>query len=242
MMTKDETITWARVILDLIYPRYCEGCSRRMDHALAGYICADCYHCIHFLVPDRQCQRCAKPLQGQPMSICSICREQKWYTDRCFALASYEGVLKTCIVKLKYHQALHLSATLAVIFRNRARQCLDLNQYDLLVPVPLHSRKYRERGFNQAFLLSNTLRPLRPNRRILKRVLYSEGQTLKTRLLRVQSVKHSFQVFKNRNLEGKRVLLVDDVLTTGATSNACARVLKEQGARSVDVLVLAKSI
>jgi len=120
---------------------------------------------------------------------------------------------------------------------------MDSRNFDVIVPVPLHPARRRERGFNQAELLARSLSRLTglPVMLVLERVRYTTTQTAFDRTERMENLRNAFRLRPARNVRGSRVLLVDDVLTTGSTLSECARVLKESGASSVHAATAARA-
>ncbi len=159
-------------------------------------------------------------------------------------MAVYDDVIKRAIHLYKYKGALWIEPILAEMLIQRIKSESDWNEPDAVIPVPLHFVKYNERGFNQAERLSARVSkatgiPL--NTKILKRVKYTETQTTLDRSRRSENVKNAF-VIRDKSvwLKGKKVILIDDVMTTGATVNECARVLRKAGAIKVAVWTVAR--
>src|SRR4030095_9064363 len=148
------------------------------------------------------------------------------------------GLVLDVIHRYKYQRALWFEVFLADLLQRQATSVLGQQQWDMIVPVPLFPLKKREREFNQAEHLAARLSkavgvPLDAS--LLRRVEHTRTQTLLTRSERARNVRHAFRVRQASRLSGRRVVLVDDVLTTGATTSACAKVLKEAGAEEVCV-------
>lgn len=146
---------------------------------------------------------------------------------------------------LKYGKKTSLSRLLSTQARETFFQYWGVNAIDLLVPVPLHVKRLRERGFNQAYLL---IRRWAKQERIefdaltLCRTRWTEPQTTLSRAERQQNIKDAFSLQHPEKIKGRKILLVDDVYTTGATVNECARVLMKADAEFVDVLTLARAV
>jgi ComF family protein len=155
-------------------------------------------------------------------------------------VGGYSGRLRDLILLFKYEQMRSLAKPLGQFLRQGyPREA----QFDLLAPMPLHWRRLRERGFNQAELLAEQLAPLSglPVVNAVRRVKHTPRQAGLTGKQRRANVKGAFMVPKPALVSGKRVLLVDDVLTTGASANSCAQALKEAGASTVAILALARA-
>jgi ComF family protein len=161
------------------------------------------------------------------------------------ALGAFEGSLQAAIHRWKYEGKTHLTPFFAEWMIEGLNRYWEPNSLDFLIPVPLHPRRLRERGFNQALLLTKEL-----SRRIgipyFKAILKKKKPTLPQVNLsgveREKGLRGAFRVVEKKELLGKSVLLVDDVYTTGATVNECSKVLVAGGARKVDVLTLAHAI
>jgi ComF family protein len=161
-------------------------------------------------------------------------------------VAAYRGrgIVREVIHQFKYVRQIHLRHLVARWLRaalddERLRDC----NFDLIVPVPLHPTRERERGFNQASLLSELLSAQTSicSQRVLDRVRYTTTQTALDRSERMENLHNAFRLRKNADVRGLRVLLIDDVLTTGSTLSECARVLKRAGAISVHAAVAARA-
>lgn len=245
--------------LDLLYPPLCPACGAhpteygaddaRGEGAHSHALCPDC---TRELWPCREpcCLVCGEaylPSEG-PAFVCQTCRGRRFAFDYAVAPFQGRGVLRELIHRFKYEGKLHLRTVLGQLFSEvseRSRFQTDLSDASLTaIPVPLHPRKFRERQFNQAHELCLELRRHLglPCLQALRRTRYTSSQTRYRREQRMTNLRDAF-AFKPRyrdRLEGRAVALVDDVFTTGSTANACARVLKEAGAKKVVVLTLAR--
>src|SRR5262249_55982024 len=161
-------------------------------------------------------------------------------------VAAYRGhgIVRDVIHEFKYNRQIHLRHLVGRWLRTalddeRLHEC----EFDIIVPVPLHPARQRERGFNQADLLAELLSTHAsvPCRRLLKRVRYTTTQTALDRSERMENLHNAFRLRKNADVRGLRVLLIDDVLTTGSTLSECARVLKGAGAISVHAATAARA-
>jgi ComF family protein len=163
---------------------------------------------------------------------------------RTVAVGTYEGPLRRAICRYKYSRRPHLARTLGPLLADRIRLEYPDDLPDLVVPVPLHRSRLKERTFDQALLLacavSKTLSvPLATG--VLVRAADTPTLTHQTRQQRVETVRDAFALTRPRTVRGKRVLLVDDVMTTGATASECARALRAGGAGQIVVAVLART-
>ena len=175
---------------------------------------------------------------------CANCAHRTIHFDAAVAAYRGRGIVRDVIHEFKYNRQIHLRHLVARWLRaalddERLRDC----QFDVIVPVPLHPARQRERGFNQASLLAELLSahtsiPCRP---LLKRIRYTTTQTALDRSERMENLHNAFRLRKNVDVRGLRVLLIDDVLTTGSTLSECARVLKRAGAKSVHAATAARA-
>ena len=165
---------------------------------------------------------------------------------RIYAAAHYEGAIAEAIKMLKFHDRRRIANALAELMAEFAEREMPYEFYDDLVPVPLHRVRIRGRGFNQAELLAVRLLPQFPNAKMseaLRRIRPTRVQSrIEDRVERVRNVAGAFAVDRDVNLEGRTILLIDDVSTTGGTVNECAAALKRAGAHEVDVLVAAAPV
>lgn len=153
------------------------------------------------------------------------------------------GLALDVIHRYKYQRALWFEPFLAGLLALRAKPMLGADKWDLIVPVPLHPVKEREREFNQAGRLGRMLSRetgIPMNATLVRRVKYTQTQTRLSRAARTENLQGAFAARKGARLQGERIVLVDDVLTTGATAGECAKVLKRMGARAVCVWTLAR--
>jgi ComF family protein len=176
-------------------------------------------------------------------SICPSCIKKELHFDRVFSPCIYEGIIKKLIHDFKYKNKDYLGVTLSRLMIDFVKEYnLPMDFMDFIIPVPLYKTRLREREFNQAQILSNYL-AREFNKEILDDYLIrsrnTKTQTELEERQRLLNVKGSFSVNKKRDLKGKNILLVDDVLTTGATCSEAACALKNAGLNIVFVLTLA---
>lgn len=229
--------------LSLVYPDNCQICRREPATAKQGYVGDACRRKIQFLLPPF-CSRCGLPVEGAVTSefFCAKCEEIPFnFVSARGAVRVNETVLEI-IHRYKYNQALYLEPFLAELLVGQAALELQ-NNWDLIVPVPLHPVKEREREFNQAERLASHLSQatgIPVNRHVVRRIVATSSQTRLDREQRQANVRGAFVPVKGASLNGERVVLVDDILTTCATTDACARALKQAGAGDICVWALAR--
>ncbi len=228
------------------YPRVCQLCEAERATPEEGFVCRKCWTGVRFIKPPF-CERCGLPYEGEitgPFE-CSNCRDLELYFTSARSAVAAKGVTLEIIHRFKYQRALWFEPFLVDLLRRAALPVLGEEKWDLIVPVPLHHAKQREREFNQAERLAAGLAralqlPLRAD--LVRRVLPTRTQTLLTKTQRAANVRRAFVAGNGSKLRGERVILVDDVLTTGATTSACARVLRALGAGEVCVWTVARGL
>ena len=231
--------------LDALFPPRCPGC----DRPHAPRLCDACLARTP-LPLDPLCECCGLPQSpASDGGRCRACVERLPAFRRARACASYRarddafGPLRSVLHRYKYARDL---AQVGPLRELMARRCpFDLREYDIVVPVPLHLARLRWRGFNQAQLLAEPLArrsgvPVDPF--VLERVRATQPQVHLVLKARLDNVRGAFRVDRPGRVRGRRVLLVDDVYTSGATADACAAVLMQAEAKVVDVLALAHAI
>ncbi len=189
------------------------------------------------------CRVCGVPLPDGG-ERCFHCRKGPRAFRLCRSAGLYEGVLKTCLWKLKYGGRAYLAGPVGDRMAETFAGTVEFREAAGLVPVPLHFWRERRRGYNQAVLLAERLseRTGRPLLNVLYRRRATPSQTALDREERFRNVADAFQTRRGADVRGKTLLLVDDVCTTGATLEACARALKAAGARRVYALTAARQV
>ena len=220
--------------LDLLYPPRCAGCNRE-----GRFICHACLNAQPRLLPP-YCLACAQPLARG--SVCADCRSLPTAIDAIRAPFLMEGTVRTAVHRLKYGNLRSIAPLLGELMAEfMAAEGID---GDTMVPVPLHPRRERQRGYNQAHLLareSGKLMQIPVTTRALSRVSNAPPQARSaTALDRKANVRDSFRCPDPNAVEGRVVVLIDDVCTTGATLDACAIALKSAGASRVCGVTLAR--
>jgi ComF family protein len=211
-------------------------------------VCRACLAKPEPLYAEYFCVQCRAPFLSEfPLDEegrCGLCRRGALGFDAAYSFGFYENELRKLIQLFKYGRVETLAAPLG---RLLARALPREQSFDVIVPMPLHWRKRWQRGFNQAALLAHQIgrRTHVPVRNALRRVRNTDSQAGLTSAKRRKNVSGAFQASwrakHRRTLEGQRVLLIDDVMTTGATAASCARALKRAGARHVTLLTLARA-
>jgi ComF family protein len=229
--------------VSLLYPPVCTICGRSIR--ANEYLCGQCETKVTRIVAPF-CQKCSEPFEGSITGAfsCANCAHRMIYFDAAVAAYRGRGIVRQIVHEFKYGRQLHLRYLIA----RWLRAALDDERlcglrFDVIVPVPLHPTRQRERGFNQAGLLGELLSVQTSihGKPVLERVRYTTTQTALDRSERMENLHNAFRLRKNADVRGLRVLLVDDVLTTGSTLNECARILKRAGAFSVHAATAARA-
>ena len=239
--------TLMRRALHVVLPVDCSSCGVPLDEDPVPFFCRQCWGSIHPL-RGPACPRCGAPfasataLTYSPNHLCTACRLRPPSFTRAWSLYPYEGPLQDAIRLFKYHSKVALADSLGELMAAASR---DLPAVDAIAPVPLHASRLRAREFNQSLLLADRL-----SRRLgvplsygnLIRLRDTQPQTELTRSARLKNLRRAFSVRHPEEVDGKHLLLVDDVFTTGTTVNECAKALRKAGAADVFVCTLARTM
>lgn len=231
------------VVLDAVYPRWCAACRGDVGTA-PGHLCWEC-RADFVLITEPFCSHCGDPIDGAVDAgvVCGWCRRHRPRFDRARSALRFRGGVRHALHRFKYGRAVHLRRELA----DYMAACVAVHfgdvRFDDVTCVPLHGRRERERTYNQSALLGRELAarldlPWSP--RLLARTRPTRTQTHLTAQQRRDNVRNAFTVREPEWTDGRYWLLIDDVMTTGATADACSRVLKEAGAAAVYVVTVAR--
>lgn len=223
-----------------LFPRgiKCIVCGQELKEKTQYGMCGTCLQALPFH-SGKICYRCGDSIVGTG-SYCLSCKDSQKDYEFARAPFLYEGAIQTLIYKLKYAKSKYLAPFLSAFLVDEfVKQDW---QIDLVVPVPLHSKREKERGFNQAELLCCLFNeklhiPIITNN--LVRVKHTRTQTKLTKKQRKDNLEKAFQVLQKSEFKNKNILLIDDVFTTGATIEECSEVLKKAGAKNVYAITLA---
>ena len=239
MQIKSAALRLFRLLVDFALPPRCGGCGTIVDEV--DSFCSDCWRKLQFLGPGG-CARCGLPLQGTDADTCGACLARPPRLDRIRAAVAYDDISRAIAMRLKYGRKVALARTMS-----RYMQPLvgELPREAVLVPVPLHRYRLWNRGFNQSAIVAREL-----SRRTglpvavdaLRRVRSTPPLKGLNAQQRRRTVAGAFRADASAELRGRTVVLIDDVLTTGSTANACARALKKAGAARVDLISWARVV
>lgn len=227
-------------LIDLVYPAQCPLCREPLPEGDRG-ICLPCEEGIAFLEPPL-CGRCGAPVAAEG-GECLACDGRSMAFRRAVAVGRYQGNLRELVLRLKYRGEKSITGYLGRRMVERLSREDFTPEIDAVVPVPMRWWRLFLRGYNQAEMLAEEIA-----RRLAKPILFralakakdTRPQVRLTGYDRARNLRGSFRARQPRRVDGKRILLVDDVLTTGATANECARALLSAGARDVFVAVAAR--
>ncbi len=226
-------------ILNILYPERCPACDGPSNSHSIAPICSQCWKLLS-PYDGSKCQKCGRPLVSDVSILCGECihDEPVFITADSFGL--YDGALKKAINLLKYHGVKRLSKPLSDLLCR-----MQLPKVDAVIPVPLHQKRLRKREYNQSALIAH-----RVAKRLectfvsdcLIKIKDTPPQVGLSSNKRRTNIKNAFEVRKKTHIKEGSILLVDDVITTGATIRECSGVLKKAGARSVYVIAMAHRI
>lgn len=229
---------------DTLFPPRCPACSEPV--AQQGALCGECWREMQFIT-DPRCHRCGLPFEygmGQEL-LCGRCMESPPAFTRALSVFRYDDTSRKQVLAFKFHDRTQLAPVFGQWLARAGNEFAPLT--DVILPVPLHYRRLLQRRYNQAALLSYALGkqvklPVLPD--VLLRKKPTSSQSGLSRKGREDNLRGAFTVpkAKRAQIKGKSVLLVDDVMTTGATLNACARVLHDAGVKDVYGLTLARTV
>ncbi|WP_420264147.1 ComF family protein [Candidatus Magnetominusculus dajiuhuensis] len=224
-------------ILGILFPSLCPVCGRPSDELATSPICGVCWANMSRL-PANVCSVCSKPLQVEGITKCGDCYAEKPFYSTVRAYARFSGAMKEAIHLFKFSGVRRLARPLAELLKK-----IEIPEADLIVPVPLTKKRLTERGFNQSLLLAKAISdftqiPLSYD--TLLKVKETPHQTTLRGTERVKSLRNAFR--SAISVKGKKIAVVDDVMTTGATINECARALIKADALSVLGIVAARTV
>lgn len=232
-------------LADVVFPPGCILCGAFMDEHSHPSFCTHCFSQIPF-IQSPQCTCCGLPFldkEGED-HLCGECIASEQFFSVACSLGKYDSVLLEAIHLFKYRGKVTLGKALGRLMTEHEYRNVTIRDYTLIIPVPLHKKRLRERGFNQSLILARELSlcfsiPL--DFSLLKRTVHRKPQTMLKKKERLANVKGAFEVKSAEKIKGEKILLVDDVYTTGSTVKECARVLLQNQAAEVAVLTLART-
>lgn len=213
------------LLLELIYPNVCAFCEKL---AFNG-ICSDCKQKIEGIIISK---------------VDNYTSDSSKFFNRHGYIFKYGGEIRDLIINYKFNNKAYIYKTFANIILDNKKMIDFINTYELVMPVPIHKKRYNIRGYNQSELLSKeickNIKNIKFRNNILIKSKNNVAQSTLNKVERALNVKNVYKITNSKFIEGKRILLIDDVYTTGNTVNECARVLKENGAHEIGVFTISK--
>jgi ComF family protein len=235
---------WARFV-DCLFPPLCHSCREPLHDSRKVRLCDSCLAGVTPL-ESPLCPLCGYPFLHASCSdhLCGACTLASPSFDAARGALLFDGPVRELIHQFKYSGKTMLRRPLALLSADHLGQFVSESRPDMIIPVPLHKKRLRQRGFNQAILLGEIFAgrwqlPLLRNH--LRRVRWTEPQVNLSATERLENVRGAFAVSGASDFSGKRILLVDDVYTTGSTVKECAKILKHAGAETVNVVTVARA-
>ncbi len=229
---------YLKAFVNIIFPAYCFVCRKKQAKEI---ICEECKNKIEVLMPPF-CRLCAKEIRKENADICKDCLKRKIYYDRVISCFLYKEPLVTLIHLVKYKYYDYIMEFMSLLMMDYlSKMNFSFKEYDFITSVPSHPLRIREREYNQSAILAKKISeflkiPFKND------IIFSKknkpSQTTLKKDLRLKNVENNF--FIKKDLTDKNIIIVDDVITTGATLSECAKALKKKGANSVVALTLVK--
>ena len=229
-------------LFELLFPARCLGCNGQLASSRPPLLCRTCRNSLHAISPPF-CTRCGIPLHSRENFLCLTCSDTPPAFDRARSLFVYQEPLRTLILQFKFSGSLTGLNTFGILAEQADVTAL-FHEPDLILPVPLHRKRLRWRGFNQSLVLAEVCFPAWKNRirpDLLRRHRATIPQTRLNGADRCTNLTGAFSLRDPQKVRGKCILLVDDVFTTGSTLNECAKVLAEAGAAEIEAFTVAGS-
>lgn len=227
---------------NLLFPKdiKCIVCDSELNKTTLFCICKDCLKTLPF-IPSTACIKCGTPMKNNDQH-CTICKRDSFSFLAHRSVIEYDGSIVNIVRSFKYFNAKYLATYLGNLLV--AKYINENWAVDIVVPVPLHPIRQKERGFNQAELLANQFKnvALNVNATSLMRIKHLPQQAKLSRNERLVNLKNSFMVDNSEQIKDKTILLIDDIFTTGQTMEACTKALLNAGAKNVYALSICRPI
>jgi competence protein ComFC len=229
-------------LIQIIYPNRCISCQNNISYD--AKFCVNCWQSLEF-IKQPFCQICSFPFELEIIDnqkICANCLSKKQYFDKTITVFRYNEVIGKALGNFKYRDQTYLAKIFAKELLKIAGS--EIDDCDIICGVPIHFQKLRNRKFNQAILMAKHLNSNKINYNLIFKINNKKSQVRLTQKQRLKNLKKSFLINPKfaKKLQNKNIILIDDVITTATTINAVAKVLKQNGAKKVVVLAIAKTI
>lgn len=208
-------------LLEFIYPNVCGFCNK---------ICK-----------EEICNKCRMKIKKYQINI--VIKPPNRYFNELISIFKYEGIIREKILQYKFNDKAYMKNTFAKIILKNKKVCGLLKKYDIIIPVPIHKSRKAQRGYNQTQLIASKLAEyidIEFCNNVLVKNKNTIAQSKLNRKKRIENIKGAFDILNLEKVQGKNVLLFDDIYTTGSTANECSRILKTAGAKTVGILTIAK--
>lgn len=209
-------------VLNFIYPPICGICFKENEK----YICNDCLEMLKFISKNKKEKYKSK------------------YVEELLYIFDYEGTIRQKILDYKFKDKSFLHSTFSKLILNNEENIKFIKSYDILIPVPIHKKRMKERGYNQSELIAKDIVSEIKNIKFEKKVLIKTSniapQSSLNKKQREDNIKNVYRVKNKEKIVNKRILILDDIYTTGSTVNECAKILKEAGCKDIGVITIAK--
>ena len=236
-------ISWLKKLINFVLPPRCLICNKQTSSY--NTLCPECFHQINFIVSP-YCAHCGTPLIGVDLNssnlLCALCLDKKDIFRLRRAAFLYDESSKKILLDFKFADHVENKKLLSQWLYWAGKDIFDAG-VDLIIPVPLHYTRLFKRKYNQSALLANELSRLSgipANFSCLRKTKRTLPQVLCNQKKRTSNLRDAFTIFHSELIKGKRIVLIDDVYTTGSTVRECAKMLKKAGAKSIDALTVAK--
>jgi len=236
--------SYFEAVRDLLFPSFCLGCRQQLPTKFCPPLfCSDCLVKIQY-IRSPCCRRCGQPFPGGSDHLCSDCLRDHLVFDLARSVFLYQDPIASLILSLKFGGCLSSLNSLRILALQATAQS-NFSEPDLILPVPLHIQRLRQRGFNQALLIARSCFPQWKHKitaDLLKRSRPTIPQSVLSGKVRRENLEQAFMLAHPEQVDGKHILLVDDVYTTGSTVNECSKILRANGAVRIEIFTLARSV
>lgn len=188
------------------------------------------------------CYNCKEKLKKYEISSINRCNEDKWF-DYAISMYRYESIIRNKIIEYKFSEKVYLHKTFSRLIINNRKICSFLKSYDIIIPVPMYKNKKYKRGYNQTELIARDIAKelnIELQKNNLIKIKDNKRQSTLTKEERIQNVKDVFNLLNVETIRNRKIILFDDIYTTGSTTNECAKLIKKTGAKEITVLTIAK--
>lgn len=229
-------------IKNFLFPHKCLACADIIE--TESVLCLKCFEAVNPSIYLSKCEVCSDPFEYETdFEICTKCQAAPPHFDKALYLYEYNHIVKKIVSKIKFADKTHLAKIIAQLLHKNFAE--EINSCDFITFVPMHRKRLNQRYFNQSALIAKWLGKFSSKKILyhaLKRKKFTSPQMTLTKKQRLENIKGVFAVTEKDLIKDRQLLLVDDVYTTGATVNECAKILRKSGAQKITVLTFAKTL